>query len=194
MNYTLSRSVVIITSDLKSLDIEHRHISTTRHLNKKPHRLTTTSIPTFPSRGNIPSKGGRPYRRGRPCASCGQRCHRARLCTNSCPSADLWANCGELRRVWPEWLCDSSTEEGRVRAKRCAATCGCEGMVHDWGVVDRGAVVLGRCVCMERGSVWCLLCLVMRAEWVEGFGCLILRWTIGSNYWFIDGWLWINIL
>ena len=31
---------------------------------------------------------------------------RGRLCTNSCPVADLWSNCAELHDKWSNgWLC-----------------------------------------------------------------------------------------
>ncbi|KFB39125.1 AGAP009085-PA-like protein [Anopheles sinensis] len=53
------------------------------------------------------------------------------LCTNSCNTADLWANCRDLFRTWPGWLCNTATPEGLERQRNCAATCTCHGKIHD---------------------------------------------------------------
>ncbi len=50
------------------------------------------------------------------------------LCTNSCPVADLWMNCGELASQWKNWLC----EENQERYKNCRATCTCQGKIKNW--------------------------------------------------------------
>ncbi|CAH1368353.1 unnamed protein product [Tenebrio molitor] len=81
--------------------------------------------------GNRPGQLGRPYRRGRPCGMCRKNCHARRLCTNSCHVADLWANCKELNRVWPDWLCNTSSPKGRERMQNCQATCKCKDKLHD---------------------------------------------------------------
>lgn len=54
-----------------------------------------------------------------------------RLCMNVCNAADLWANCLELYRTWPGWLCRSNTTEGLTRQKSCLATCNCQEKIHD---------------------------------------------------------------
>lgn len=55
--------------------------------------------------GNYLEKLSRPYKRGKPCSGCPDHCRLSKLCTNSCPAADLWANCGELYDTWPQVLC-----------------------------------------------------------------------------------------
>ncbi|ETN60767.1 catrin [Anopheles darlingi] len=83
--------------------------------------------------GNHEEKLGLPYKRGRPCGSCQSHClsRKTRLCTNICSTADLWANCRELHRTWPGWLCNTATPEGLERQRNCAATCTCQGKIHD---------------------------------------------------------------
>ncbi|XP_053665357.1 cysteine-rich venom protein-like [Anopheles marshallii] len=83
--------------------------------------------------GNHEEKLGIPYKRGRPCGSCQPNClsRKIRLCTNSCNTADLWANCRDLYRTWPGWLCNTATSEGLERQRNCAATCTCHGKIHD---------------------------------------------------------------
>ncbi|XP_039433109.1 cysteine-rich venom protein-like isoform X2 [Culex pipiens pallens] len=83
--------------------------------------------------GNHEDKLGLPYRRGKPCSSCHQHCHskKIKLCTNTCSSADLWANCKELYKTWPGWLCNTVTPEGLERQRNCLATCTCHGKIHD---------------------------------------------------------------
>ncbi|XP_055599158.1 cysteine-rich venom protein-like isoform X1 [Uranotaenia lowii] len=83
--------------------------------------------------GNHEDKLGTPYRRGKPCGACKHHCHssKIKLCTNTCNSADLWANCRELYKTWPGWLCNTVTPEGLERQRNCMATCTCQGKVHD---------------------------------------------------------------
>ncbi|XP_015836142.1 cysteine-rich secretory protein 2 isoform X2 [Tribolium castaneum] len=81
--------------------------------------------------GNQPGQLGRPYRRGRPCSLCRNNCFARKLCTNSCHVADLWANCKELYKVWPQWLCDTTSVKGQERKKHCRATCTCKNKIHD---------------------------------------------------------------
>lgn len=54
-----------------------------------------------------------------------------RLCMNPCNAADLWANCRDLNKTWPEWLCNTNTPTGQERKKNCLATCTCHGKIHD---------------------------------------------------------------
>ncbi|XP_058804919.1 cysteine-rich secretory protein 2-like [Phymastichus coffea] len=70
-----------------------------------------------------------PYAAGESCSECKEHCRLGKLCKNSCPWADLWANCRQLRNTWPSWLCDSDTEQGRERRQFCRATCRCEGRI-----------------------------------------------------------------
>ncbi|XP_046675229.1 cysteine-rich secretory protein 2-like [Homalodisca vitripennis] len=80
--------------------------------------------------GNHLERLGQPYSRGKPCSGCAKDCNRRRLCTNSCWAADLWANCQELYRTWPNWLCRSQhTSQGRQRRDNCKATCTCAGKI-----------------------------------------------------------------
>ncbi|GLV37876.1 uncharacterized protein CBL_06422 [Carabus blaptoides fortunei] len=80
--------------------------------------------------GNKPGHVGKPYKRGKRCANCRKSCNAKKLCTNSCPVADRWANCHELYSIWPEWLCDTRTDKGRERQSNCKATCQCRGKIH----------------------------------------------------------------
>lgn len=103
--------------------------------------------------GNRVEQLGTPYKKGKPCTSCQQACHTKiklvnlklfsiqlliyfnlifRLCVNSCNAADLWANCRELYKTWPGWLCRTNTTEGLQRQHNCLATCNCQGKIHDW--------------------------------------------------------------
>ncbi|KAL7304087.1 cysteine-rich secretory protein 2-like [Trichogramma pretiosum] len=70
-----------------------------------------------------------PYEIGDSCSACPGDCRLGKLCKNSCPWADLWANCRQLHDTWPGWLCDSDTEQGRERRKFCRATCHCRGKI-----------------------------------------------------------------
>lgn len=102
--------------------------------------------------GNRIEQLGTPYKKGKPCSSCLQSCHSkkirfetplvllvpinwsfvfVRLCVNSCNAADLWANCRELYKTWPGWLCRTNTTEGIQRQHNCLATCNCQGKIHD---------------------------------------------------------------
>lgn len=82
------------------------------------------------SRGNHLERLGRPYKKGKPCSGCPNYCRLNKLCTNACPVADFWANCAELYRIWPHWLCSSDTTlQGRDRRQNCRATCGCVGKI-----------------------------------------------------------------
>lgn len=78
--------------------------------------------------GNHMARLGRPYERGQRCAACPKRCKKG-LCTNSCPAADLWANCKELHASWPHWLCRTNTPQGRQRISFCRATCKCRNRI-----------------------------------------------------------------
>ncbi|KAJ9589226.1 hypothetical protein L9F63_027989 [Diploptera punctata] len=79
--------------------------------------------------GNFLNRLGRPYKRGPPCSLCSTHCRLNKLCTNSCPSADLWANCQELNATWHNWLCNHQTTDGRDRHRHCSATCNCHGKI-----------------------------------------------------------------
>lgn len=80
--------------------------------------------------GNHLERLGRPYKKGKPCSGCPKHCRLNKLCTNACPVADFWANCAELYRIWPHWLCRSdTTPQGRERRHNCRATCGCVGKI-----------------------------------------------------------------
>lgn len=101
--------------------------------------------------GNRVEQLGTPYKRGKPCSSCQQSCSKKirfvnifeclkliklkfalpRLCVNGCNAADLWANCRELYKTWPDWLCRTNTTEGMQRQHNCLATCNCQGKIHD---------------------------------------------------------------
>ncbi|KAH0564104.1 hypothetical protein KQX54_009284 [Cotesia glomerata] len=77
------------------------------------------------TRGNYPDRLGMPYKAGAPCSSCKEHCRVGKLCKNSCPWADLWANCRQLYETWPNWLCESDTQQGHERRQFCRATCRC---------------------------------------------------------------------
>ncbi|XP_050721126.1 cysteine-rich secretory protein 2-like [Eriocheir sinensis] len=79
--------------------------------------------------GNFLDRIGRPYDSGSPCSGCQGYCKGRRLCTNSCPYGDLWMNCKELQRAFPDWLCKSKTKEGLERLRSCQATCKCKGKI-----------------------------------------------------------------
>ncbi|XP_067007550.1 cysteine-rich secretory protein 3 [Anabrus simplex] len=79
--------------------------------------------------GNYMERLGRPYEAGTPCSSCHGHCKLGKLCTNSCPAADMWANCRELNATWHDWLCKSHNREGKERRKFCKATCNCNGKI-----------------------------------------------------------------
>ncbi|XP_046987912.1 cysteine-rich secretory protein 2-like [Schistocerca americana] len=80
--------------------------------------------------GNMMEKLGTPYEWGRACDRCPGHCRLGKLCTNACPSADLWGNCAELNSTHHHWLCDRSTAHGRDRHRFCRATCGCKGKIY----------------------------------------------------------------
>lgn len=105
------------------------------------------------SRGNRPGKLGRPYRKGKPCGMCPKNCYAKKLCTNSCHVADLWSNCRQLYKTWPDWLCKTRTPQGEERRKHCKATCTCKNKIFDW--IKNWIVVVGF---FERESVKTLLC------------------------------------
>ncbi|CAG9798066.1 unnamed protein product [Chironomus riparius] len=77
--------------------------------------------------GNRIEKLGTPYKKGKPCSACSQSCHskKIRLCLNPCNSADMWANCRSLYKMWSGWLCRTNTTEGLNRRQNCLATCNC---------------------------------------------------------------------
>ncbi|CAH0557855.1 unnamed protein product [Brassicogethes aeneus] len=81
--------------------------------------------------GNRPKRVGKPYRRGKPCNSCKKHCHHGKLCKNVCAYADQWANCRQLYKYSPGWLCYTDTAEGRDRARNCSAACFCKRKIHD---------------------------------------------------------------
>ncbi|XP_026468327.1 cysteine-rich secretory protein 2-like [Ctenocephalides felis] len=80
--------------------------------------------------GNAKDRLERPYKRGEFCASCPGQCRVKKLCTNSCPYADLWINCRELHATWANWLCNTETPQGRDRRHNCRATCTCKGKIY----------------------------------------------------------------
>jgi len=86
--------------------------------------------------GNFAHRLHKPYAAGTHCAACPGQCT-SRLCTNSCPVADYWSNCGDLlhdmgdghhhsrdvrhqRGHYQSRLCTDS-----YRSKYCKATCQC---------------------------------------------------------------------
>jgi len=75
--------------------------------------------------GNFMDRLGQPYKKGVPCSHCSKHCRLKKLCMNSCPSADLWANCRELNSTWHDWLCHNHSHEGHKRRRHCSATCNC---------------------------------------------------------------------
>ncbi|KAF7996968.1 hypothetical protein HCN44_005245 [Aphidius gifuensis] len=75
--------------------------------------------------GNHPDHLGTPYKSGPSCSSCKEHCRVGKLCKNACPWADLWANCLQLYETWPDWLCQSDTQQGHERRQFCRATCRC---------------------------------------------------------------------
>ncbi|KAG8227049.1 hypothetical protein J437_LFUL013232 [Ladona fulva] len=80
--------------------------------------------------GNFVERLGKPYKKGEPCSGCPSNCRHNKLCTNSCPVADLWVNCADLNNTWHNWLCNNGdTYEGRERQKSCKATCTCGGRI-----------------------------------------------------------------
>jgi hypothetical protein len=91
--------------------------------------LFLPKVKVFSCRGNFRERLGRPYKKGAPCSQCPKHCRLKKLCTNSCPSADLWANCRELNSTWHDWLCHSHSHEGRDRHRYCSATCNCHDKV-----------------------------------------------------------------
>ena len=88
-----------------------------------------TNITNVCYRGNFLDRLGRPYKKGAPCSLCSKHCRLKKLCTNTCPSADLWANCQELNATWHNWLCNHQTSDGRDRHRHCSATCNCHGKI-----------------------------------------------------------------
>lgn len=65
-----------------------------------------------------------------------------RLCMNTCNAADLWANCMDLYKTWPSWLCRTNTTEGLQRQHNCLATCNCKGKIHDWVASIKNRLIL----------------------------------------------------
>lgn len=113
--------------------------------------------------GNRIEQLGTPYKKGKPCSSCQHSCHskkvrcvdlltnvspfwlisnRFRLCMNTCNAADLWANCMDLYKTWPNWLCRTNTTEGTQRQHNCLATCNCKGKIHDWVASIKSRLIL----------------------------------------------------
>lgn len=95
-------------------------------------------------RGNFPDRLGTPYLVGEKCSGCPGHCKKIaqkkktqkqlikKVCTNSCPVADLWINCKDLVEKWPEWMCNAkNSTEGRQRFKNCKAACTCEGRIKN---------------------------------------------------------------
>lgn len=66
---------------------------------------------------------------GNSCSLCPNNCTADKLCTNACPAVDKWANCGELYKTWPKWLCYTHTPKGKQRRNGCKATCTCQGLI-----------------------------------------------------------------
>lgn len=80
--------------------------------------------------GNFVERLGKPYKKGEPCSGCPSHCRHNKLCTNSCPVADLWVNCADLNNTWHNWLCNNGDSyEGQERQKSCKATCTCGGRI-----------------------------------------------------------------
>uniref|UniRef100_A0A146KVW1 Cysteine-rich secretory protein 2 n=1 Tax=Lygus hesperus TaxID=30085 RepID=A0A146KVW1_LYGHE len=66
----------------------------------------------------------------RTCPDPDLKCSTGRLCTNACPTVDLWSNCKELHKTWASWLCHSRGLAGRQRREACKATCSCKGLIY----------------------------------------------------------------
>ncbi|KAL1124716.1 hypothetical protein AAG570_001339 [Ranatra chinensis] len=80
--------------------------------------------------GNYLERLGKPYKKGEPCSGCPGHCRHGKLCTNSCPVADFWANCRDIYKMWPDWLCNTQTPQGRERTYNCKATCKCKNKIR----------------------------------------------------------------
>ncbi|CAG9771976.1 unnamed protein product [Ceutorhynchus assimilis] len=96
-----------------------------------PKRIFYNYVCNYCPIGNRPGKTSTPYKLGNPCSSCKQSCTTRKLCSNSCDVADMWANCKELHRIHPTWLCRTQTPKGRQRARYCKATCNCRNKIYD---------------------------------------------------------------
>ncbi|BES88649.1 Crisp [Nesidiocoris tenuis] len=64
----------------------------------------------------------------RPCPEL--KCSTGRLCTNACPTVDLWSNCKEINKSFSSWLCHTRSSAGRQRRDGCKATCSCKGLIY----------------------------------------------------------------
>ena len=54
------------------------------------------------------------------------------FCTNACPVADMWSNCHELVKKWPDWMCSNrNNSEGLLRFQSCRATCNCPNRIKN---------------------------------------------------------------
>ncbi|XP_051166851.1 cysteine-rich venom protein DIS1-like [Leptopilina boulardi] len=80
--------------------------------------------------GNYADSLSTPYTAGPSCSDCKHHCRIGKLCKNSCPWADLWANCRQLYETLPDWLCHSDTEQGLKRQQFCRATCKCRDKIY----------------------------------------------------------------
>lgn len=80
--------------------------------------------------GNYQDRMGHPYVAGTSCSMCPNHCSGNRLCTNSCDYANVWSNCDDLYRTFPDWVCNTNTKEGLERRKFCGATCNCKGKIY----------------------------------------------------------------
>lgn len=89
-----------------------------------------------------------------------------RLCVNTCNAADMWANCRELYKTWPGWLCRTNTTEGLQRQHNCLATCNCQGKIHDW--VEYG---LCRVIRKKKNKIWMQVLLLN-------------KWNTRKNYFY----------
>ncbi|XP_075214826.1 cysteine-rich venom protein-like [Lycorma delicatula] len=78
--------------------------------------------------GNYADKLGTPYEAGKRCSKCPKHCVK-KLCRNPCPAVDMWANCNELYKTFPSWLCHTHTPKGKQRRKYCKATCTCQNQI-----------------------------------------------------------------
>ncbi|CAG7819595.1 unnamed protein product [Allacma fusca] len=113
---------------LKMWNLEHRNFTYGSQKNKLSVVGHYTQMYGAP--GNYMNNLGKPYNKGPPCSDCPNSCNKSsRLCTNSCPFADLWVNCHELNMDHSAWLCRDKSKEGLRRRKHCRATCHCKNKI-----------------------------------------------------------------
>ena len=54
------------------------------------------------------------------------------FCTNGCNVADMWTNCDELVKQWPNWMCSNkNSTDGIQRFQNCRGTCTCPDRIRN---------------------------------------------------------------